>query len=132
MYCSFRRLLVLAVLFAFVRCVPCDCLEATLIDPRIPGTSLKITFDESLFGKDKFTITYISGGSVTLVHGTFENTDDEKIRFDLREEAPFLSLRSGEVNGLSCDEARGQFTITPPVPPGTPPLTLTFQCTKKK
>ena len=117
------------VTLVLVGCKPCGCSEATLISEEI---TLKITFDSSIFFfvDDKFTITVIQAGSVRTIKGTYEETKNT-IKFDVDGAVPFLSVKSGEINALKCDDARGQFTVTPPAPAGGVSIPLTFQCTKK-
>jgi hypothetical protein len=113
-------------------CDPCDCKEATLVNPA--GITLKITFDDSILPwvKDKFTVTIIKQGEVSTIQGTFDKSGDT-IRFDADGALPFLSVKSGDVNALDCDKPmKGQFTVTPLVAPGVPGVPLTFQCTKEK
>ncbi len=124
--------LVLLVVFAFTGCLPCDCEEATLLSPKLPdGAVLKISFDDSVlpWSDDTFRVTIIRGTAVTEAEGTYDE-DGDSVRFDLKRGEPFLSIESGEINGLSCNKNRGEFTVTPPTAPGVPPLTLTFKCTK--
>lgn len=128
---------VLLALAGFVcSCRPCGCKEATLIAPK--GITLKIAFDYNPLPwvDDGFTITQIGAGPAKIIKGTYKNSGDKSIRFNTEDNAPFLSVKSGEINSLSCDEEKGQFTITAPKPAPNPgggpavPLTLTFQCTK--
>jgi len=121
----------LLVLLAMTACIPCECKEATLVG--VPGVTLKIAFDSSInpFSKDTFTVTVIQAGESRTIHGTYEKSGDT-IRFDVNGAVPFLSIKSGEINALACDKPRdGQFTVTPPAPPGGTAVPLTFQCTKK-
>src|SRR5712692_10440958 len=91
---SFLCVLALAMSFALTTCVPCDCLEATLIG-GVEGTSIKITFESPLFAKDKFTVTWVQqGGGVRVLHGTYENDGDKTIRFDVDGATDFLSVKS--------------------------------------
>ena len=65
-----------------------------------------------------------------MINGTFKKSDDT-IRFDADGNLPFLTVKSGEINALACDTPmKGQFTVTPPAPPGGVAVPLTFQCTK--
>lgn len=128
-----RRLAALSgiLLLTFIQaaCLPCDCKEATLINPA--GMTLKMTFESPWFADDKFTITQIVNGEMRQIHGTYKESDD-KITFNADGNVPFLSVKSGEVNALKCDSPRdGQFTVTPPAPTGGVALPLIFQCTKK-
>ena len=134
---SAAALACLLLTLASAACIPCDCKEATLINPA--GFKLKIAFDSSILPwvKDEFTITMIlPTGEVRTIHGTYKESGDT-IEFESDGKAPFLSVKSGEINRLDCDKPmKGQFTVTPPAPappPGglaVPAIPLTFQCTK--
>ena len=123
---------VAALSIFLVSCLPCDCKEATLIG-GVEGTSIKVSFESPTFGDDRFTVTIVKpGAAVEKITGTYENEDDKTIKFKIDGGRDFLSIKSGAVNGLSCDKEHGQFTISTPTAGGGPALDLKFQCTKKK